>query len=89
MQAELPRETRDEPLVEAAGSAHDLVRRPPRHAFGGQGDVPAHEPDEVMTLLRRPLLEALRMIAGGEITDGKSICALFLADRMVGERDPA
>jgi ADP-ribose pyrophosphatase len=46
----------------------------------------AHEPDEVMTLLRRPLAETLSMIARGEITDGKSICALFLADRTVRER---
>jgi len=46
----------------------------------------AHEPDEVMTLLRRPLAETLAMIARGEITDGKSICALFLADRTVRER---
>src|SRR5262245_64581773 len=46
----------------------------------------AHEPDEVMTLLQRPLAEALAMIARGEITDGKSICALFLADRLIGGR---
>jgi ADP-ribose pyrophosphatase len=46
----------------------------------------AHESDEVITLLRRPLAESLAMIARGEITDGKSICALFLADRRVRER---
>ncbi len=46
----------------------------------------AHESDEVITLLRRPLAETLAMIARGEITDGKSICALFLADRTVRER---
>ena len=45
-----------------------------------------HEPDEVITLLRRPLHETLAMIARGEITDAKSICALFLADRTLRER---
>jgi ADP-ribose pyrophosphatase len=46
----------------------------------------AHGADEVITLLRRPLSECLAMIARGEITDAKSICALFLADREVKAR---
>lgn len=46
----------------------------------------AHESDEVITLLRRPLAECLAMIECGEITDGKSICALFLADRHLQKR---
>jgi len=43
----------------------------------------AHEACEVISLLRRPLGECLAMIARGEITDAKSICALFLAERHV------
>jgi len=46
----------------------------------------AHEACEVISLLRRPLGECLAMIARGEITDAKSICALFLADRHVRSR---
>lgn len=46
----------------------------------------AHEQSEVITLLERPLTETLAMIASGEIRDAKSICALFLADRMVRGR---
>lgn len=41
----------------------------------------AHEENEVITLLRRPLDDALAMTANGEIIDSKSICALFLAER--------
>jgi ADP-ribose pyrophosphatase len=46
----------------------------------------AHEPSEVITVLRRPLSDCLDMIARGEILDAKSICALFLADRLVRAR---
>jgi len=46
----------------------------------------AHEPCEVISLLREPLGECLAMIARGEITDAKSICALFLADRHLRSR---
>ena len=46
----------------------------------------AHEPSEVITLLRRPMAECLSMIERGEIVDGKSVCALFLADRHVRGR---
>ena len=46
----------------------------------------AHEADEVITLLRRPLSDCLDMIAAGEITDAKSICALFMADRYLRAR---
>ena len=46
----------------------------------------AHEPSEVITLLRRPLAECLEMIVRGEIIDGKSICALFLAHKLVTEQ---
>jgi len=46
----------------------------------------AHEADEVITLLRRPLPDCLAMIASGEIVDAKSICGLFLADRLLRER---
>lgn len=59
------------------------------HLFLAEGLRPAetaHEPTEVITLLRRPLAECLTMIESGEIVDGKSICALFLADRHVRAR---
>ena len=46
----------------------------------------AHEADEVITLLRRPLPVCLDMIAAGEITDAKTICALFMADRYLRAR---
>lgn len=45
-----------------------------------------HEPSEVITLLRRPLADCLKMIAAGEIVDAKTICALFLADQHVKRR---
>ena len=38
----------------------------------------AHEENEVISLLRRPLDDCLSMVATGEIVDAKSICALFL-----------
>ena len=59
------------------------------HLFLAEDLRPAktsHEPDEVITTLRRPLHTCLDMVARGEIIDGKSICALFLADRMIRER---
>ena len=59
------------------------------HLFLAEDLRPAktsHEPDEVITTLRRPLQACLDMVARGEIIDGKSICALFLADRMIRER---
>jgi ADP-ribose pyrophosphatase len=37
----------------------------------------ALEPDEVLEVVRLPLDEALAMAARGEITDSKSLCALF------------
>lgn len=46
----------------------------------------AHEESEVITLLRRPLDETLGMVALGEIVDAKSICALFLARRLLSSR---
>lgn len=39
----------------------------------------ALEPDEVIEVVERPLEEAIAMIRQGEITDGKTICALMLA----------
>ena len=59
------------------------------HLFLAEDLTPAataHESDEVITLLRRPLATCLEMIEKGEITDAKSICALFLADRLVRSR---
>jgi ADP-ribose pyrophosphatase len=44
----------------------------------------AHESDEVITVERLPLAEAARMAASGEITDGKSVCALLRASRRQG-----
>jgi ADP-ribose diphosphatase len=37
------------------------------------------EHDEVIEVVERPLEEAIEMIHRGEITDGKTICALMLA----------
>ena len=39
----------------------------------------AHESDEVITVERLPLAEAVRRAASGEITDAKSVCALLRA----------
>jgi ADP-ribose pyrophosphatase len=44
----------------------------------------AHESDEVITVERLPLAEAARMAASGEITDGKSVCALLRASSRRG-----
>lgn len=46
----------------------------------------AHEPSEVITLVRRPLADCIEMIEAGTITDAKSVCALFLAERRVRAR---
>ena len=46
----------------------------------------AHEENEVITLLRKPLAECLSMIERGEIVDAKSTCALFLAHRLVARQ---
>jgi ADP-ribose pyrophosphatase len=76
--------TRLASIVTTPGFTDEVI-----HLFLAEALSPAasaHEPDEVITLLRRPLEEALAMIARGEVTDGKSICALFLAERMIRER---
>jgi len=39
------------------------------------------EADEIVQIHRLPLSTALQMIQQGEITDAKTICALFLAER--------
>lgn len=38
------------------------------------------EDDEVLTVERRPLHEAIEMVHRGEICDGKSVCALLRAE---------
>jgi len=45
----------------------------------------SHEPHEFIELHDVPLVEAIEMIDGGEITDGKTICALSLAARALNE----
>ena len=42
------------------------------------------EDDEVLTVERVPLAEAVERAAGGEIADGKSVCALLRAARVLG-----
>ncbi|MDP6934528.1 MAG: NUDIX hydrolase [Myxococcota bacterium] len=39
------------------------------------------EPDEYIEVLRVPLVQALGWVESGRITDGKTICALFMARR--------
>jgi ADP-ribose pyrophosphatase len=59
------------------------------HLFLAEELQPAaisHESCEVISLLRRSMESCLAMIEGGEITDAKSICALFLADRRLRSR---
>jgi ADP-ribose pyrophosphatase len=71
-------------IVTAPGFADEII-----HLFLAEGlrpAVTAHEASEVITLNRRPIAECLAMIARGEIVDAKTICALFLADRLVRER---
>jgi ADP-ribose pyrophosphatase len=40
---------------------------------------PDLQPDEVLTVEKLPLDEAVRLAVGGEIVDGKSVCALLRA----------
>ncbi len=42
--------------------------------------------DEVLSVVRMPLGRAAAMAAGGEIVDGKSICALLRAAARLGDR---
>jgi 8-oxo-dGTP pyrophosphatase MutT (NUDIX family) len=44
----------------------------------------AHESDEIITVERLPLDEAVRLALGGEITDAKSVCALLRASSLAG-----
>jgi ADP-ribose pyrophosphatase len=44
----------------------------------------AHESDEIITVERIPLEEALRRAATGDITDAKSVCALLRASSLPG-----
>ncbi|MCB9741762.1 MAG: NUDIX hydrolase [Alphaproteobacteria bacterium] len=41
----------------------------------------APEPDEVIEVVRMPLEQAIEMVDAGEITDAKTICALWKAQR--------
>lgn len=53
----------------------------------GLSDVPAAlEADEVLTVHRVPLADAVAMIRRGEIADAKTICALMLTADRVGAR---
>jgi ADP-ribose pyrophosphatase len=70
-------------IVTAPGFADEVI-----HLYLATELTPArtsHEPSEVITLLKRPLAECLDMISRGEIIDGKTICALFLANKLVTE----
>src|SRR5437867_2730569 len=78
------RMTRLGSIVTTPGFTDEVI-----HLFLAEELRPAstsHERDEVITLLRRPLGECLSMIAREEITDAKSICALFLADMLLRGR---
>jgi ADP-ribose pyrophosphatase len=44
------------------------------------------DPDEVLSVVRLPLAQALAMAAGGEIVDGKSVAALLRAAARLGVR---
>jgi ADP-ribose pyrophosphatase len=44
----------------------------------------AHESDEVITVERVPLDEAVKKALSGEITDAKSVCALLRASSLAG-----
>lgn len=71
-------------IVTAPGFTDEVI-----HLFLAEELRPAqtaHEESEVITLLRRPLGDCLEMISQGEIIDAKSICALFMADRLVSSR---
>ena len=55
-------------------------------AYELSAGVPAHEHHEVIRTEVVPLARALAMIDAGEITDGKTIAALFFAARRHGAR---
>jgi ADP-ribose diphosphatase len=59
------------------------------HLFLARGlrqEAHEHEVDEVIQEIRRvPLVEAVAMVRGGEIVDGKTIAGVFLADAAVRE----
>jgi ADP-ribose pyrophosphatase len=55
-------------------------------AFELEPGEPAHEQHEVIRTEAVPLARALEMIDAGEISDGKTIAALFLAARRHGAR---
>ena len=44
------------------------------------------DPDEALRIERLPLGEALERVMRGEIRDGKTICALLMVARLLGER---
>jgi ADP-ribose pyrophosphatase len=54
-------------------AAFDLVETQVRHGA-----------DEVMSLERMAFSEAVARVEGGEITDGKSVCAILIAARRRG-----
>jgi ADP-ribose diphosphatase len=49
----------------------------------------ALEDDELLTLARMPLVQAVTMAAGGEIVDGKSVAALLRASSRLGAAAPS
>jgi ADP-ribose pyrophosphatase len=55
-------------------------------AFELSPGASAHEHNEVIRTEVVPLAQALEMIDSGEISDGKTIAALFLAARRYGAR---
>jgi ADP-ribose pyrophosphatase len=55
-------------------------------ATGLTRGTPKPEIDEFIHSESHTLLEGLRMIDRGEIVDGKTIIALFMADRLIGKR---
>ncbi len=57
--------------------ATELSQRPEGRAL--------EEGEQTMSMHVRPLIEAIAMIDRGEIVDGKSICGILLADRMLRE----
>jgi len=49
----------------------------------------ALDDDEMLTLARMPLVQAVTMAAGGEIVDGKSVAALLRASSRLGAAAPS
>ncbi len=49
----------------------------------------ALDDDEILTLARMPLVQAVTMAAGGEIVDGKSVAALLRASSRLGAAAPS